>query len=80
MAELLYRTPQNVTGPFYVDDSCTDCDLCRSIAPTIFARDDATGYSFVHRQPVTAGEIALAEEARQSCPTESIGNDGAKAD
>ncbi len=32
--------------------------------------------TYVYRQPVTAEETALAEEARQSCPTDSIGNDG----
>lgn len=42
----------------------------------MFQRDDETGLSFVYRQPVTADEKALAEEARESCPTNSIGNDG----
>jgi ferredoxin len=36
------------------------------------------GFSFVYRQPVTPEERALAEEARQGCPTESIGNDGSE--
>jgi hypothetical protein len=30
----------------------------------------------VHRQPETDAERTLAEEARDACPTESIGNDG----
>ena len=76
MAELINRLPQNIPGPFYVDDTCTDCDLCRSSAPAFFARDDETGYSYVYRQPTTPEEFAQAEEARLECPTESIGNDG----
>jgi ferredoxin len=77
MANLTERLRQNATGPFYVDATCTDCDLCRSLAPAFFRRDDETGYSVVHRQPVTPDEITVAEDAMNSCPTESIGNDGA---
>ena len=76
MAERRNRLSQNVPGPFYVDSTCVDCDLCRNTAPDFFRRDDETGFSFVYRQPITPQEKALAEEARQSCPTESIGNDG----
>lgn len=45
-------------------------------APAFFARDDETAAAYVHRQPVTPEEIALAEEALTCCPTETIGNDG----
>jgi ferredoxin len=76
MADKSNKLTTNVPGRFYVDDSCTDCDVCRNVAPQFFARDDAIGMSLVWRQPVTAGEIALAEEAMASCPTESIGSDG----
>jgi ferredoxin len=70
---------KNMPGPYYVDTSCTDCDLCRAIAPAIFQRDGDTGNSYVYRQPETAAELALAEEARASCPTETIGADGGLA-
>ncbi|QYM78891.1 ferredoxin [Horticoccus luteus] len=73
------RLPQNVPGRFYVDAQCIDCDLCRETAPSIFARHDESGYSFVHRQPVTPEEIALAQEAIEGCPVEAIGNDGEAA-
>jgi len=33
--------------------------------------------SYIHRQPVTEEEIALAQEALEGCPSESIGSDGA---
>jgi ferredoxin len=73
------RLSQNVPGRWYVDSTCIDCDLCRETAPTIFARYDETGYSYVQKQPQTPEEIALAEEARQGCPVEAIGNDAPDA-
>lgn len=76
MPDLSHRLARNVPGPYYVDDSCTDCDLCRSVAPAFFTRDDDTGYSYVHRQPVSSEEIAEAEDARTSCPAASIGKEG----
>jgi ferredoxin len=76
MAEKTNRLPQNVPGDYYVDDSCIDCDLCRTTAPDFFRRNDEIGFSVVYRQPVTPEGRSVAEEARRGCPTESIGNDG----
>ena len=76
MSDKTNRLAQNVPGAYYVDSSCVDCDLCRNTAPAFFKRDEETGFSFVYQQPVTPEERALAEEAKQGCPTESIGNDG----
>ena len=70
------RLTENALGRYYVDSSCIDCGMCPEIAPLIFKRQEDAGYSYVYRQPVTPEEIALAEEAKESCPTESIGNDG----
>lgn len=78
MPNLIERLAQNATGAFYVDSSCTDCDLCRNTAPEFFSRHDDLGFSVVHRQPVTPVEIALAQEAMDGCPYDSIGNDGTK--
>lgn len=76
MADKILKTPENVPGKYYVDNTCIDCDLCRQLAPQSFARLDEAGYSYVYRQPTTPREVAQAEEARASCPTETIGNDG----
>jgi ferredoxin len=76
MANPNERLPQNVPGRFYVDSNCIDCDLCRETAPTVFARHDESGFSFVQKQPLTEEEIAQAEEAVQGCPVEAIGTDG----
>ena len=75
MADRHQKNLENAPGRFYVDNSCIDCDLCRNIAPQFFTRQDEGGYSYVYKQPSTPEEIALAEEAKSSCPTETIGND-----
>jgi len=79
MADKDNKHPRNVPGPFYVDDSCIDCDLCRENAPAFFRRDDDSGFSYIWHQPVTPEEMAEAEAALNGCPTESIGNDGEEA-
>jgi ferredoxin len=76
MADKYLKTPENVPGKFYVDNSCTDCGLCPDTAPSVFKRFDEGGYSVVFRQPQTPEEITLANEALEGCPTNSIGNDG----
>lgn len=76
MADQTDKNPLNVPGTYYNDLTCIDCDLCREMAPNIFKRDDGEGLTYVWRQPSTPVEIAAAEEALRSCPTETIGNDG----
>lgn len=68
------RLPQNAPGRFYVDNSCTDCDLCRNLAPDFFRRNESLGQSIVFRQPVVDVDVQLCVEALESCPTESIGS------
>lgn len=76
MATLTERLPENATGRFYVDSTCIDCDSCRALAPDFLGRSDTTGLSYVKRQPATPEEVALLKQAVESCPTESIGDDG----
>ena len=66
----------NIEGKFYVDDQCIDCDACRAEAPDHFTRNEAHGYSFVHKQPTTAEELARCQAALEACPVEAIGSDG----
>jgi hypothetical protein len=40
MADKNERFPENIPGAYYVDSTCIDCDLCRSLAPGVFVRDD----------------------------------------
>ena len=78
MAESHHRYPQNAPGNYYVDETCIDCDQCRHHVPGFFARDESGAHSFVLRQPMTPAEVADCEEAREGCPTDSIGNDGVR--
>lgn len=66
----------NVSGKFYVDTECIDCDLCRETAPNNFKRNDDGGYSFVFKQPETSQEEDQCREAMEGCPVEAIGQDG----
>ena len=76
MASVSERIEDNVSGPFYVDRNCIDCDLCRSTAPDHFMRNDDGAYTFVYKQPETDEEFAVCREALAGCPSESIGDDG----
>jgi ferredoxin len=76
MADISNKHKDNVTGVYYVDDQCIDCDLCRETAPKNFTRQDDGGYSFVFKQPTTDEEKAACEEAMAGCPVEAIGDDG----
>jgi len=71
MAILKEKRPQNITGDFYVDNSCIDCDTCRWMAPEVFHRAD--GQSAVYHQPINELERKRSLQALLSCPTSSIG-------
>tara|TARA_R110002020_G_scaffold60494_1_gene163817 strand:- start:129 stop:359 length:231 start_codon:yes stop_codon:yes gene_type:complete len=76
MADKEDKYPDNVSGTYYVDEECIDCDLCRQVAPDNFTRNEDEGYSFVYKQPSTPEESELCEEALEGCPVEAIGDDG----
>ena len=73
------RWPLNVEGRFYVDDGCLDCDLCRELAPSVFARDEL-GWSYVKRQPTTASEIERCLKCVAGCPQDNVHDDGLEFD
>jgi len=77
MADAANRYPENVPGKYYVDNQCIDCDLCRETAPDNFQRNDDGGYSFVHKQPASPEEEGRCKEAKEGCPVEAIGDNGA---
>lgn len=66
----------NISGDFFVDSTCIDCDACRQIAPSVFG--EARETSFVKAQPVSSTQRREALRAMLACPTGSIGclNDG----
>src|SRR5438093_1523161 len=61
----------NVSGNFFVDDTCIDCDLCRQIAPSVFKEE--SDHSAVYHQPDSVTENHRAAMALVACPTGSIG-------
>jgi glyoxylase-like metal-dependent hydrolase (beta-lactamase superfamily II)/ferredoxin len=74
MALIQLRRPENVSGDFFVDSSCIDCDLCRQIAPQVFS---AVGeQAAVYAQPVDEETEFAAMKALVTCPTASIGDLG----
>jgi glyoxylase-like metal-dependent hydrolase (beta-lactamase superfamily II)/ferredoxin len=73
MARLADRLEENAEGDLFVDRSCIDCDTCRQLAPSVFARSDRADQSIVQRQPTTRQEAARAFMALVACPTASIG-------
>ena len=76
MADKEDKNSSNVSGKFYVDSQCIDCDLCRETAPNNFGRAEDEGYSYVTKQPVNDEETAQCREAMEGCPVEAIGDDG----
>jgi hypothetical protein len=61
-----------MTGDFYVEDHCIDCDLCREEAPANFRRNDELGRSYVYKQPETPAEQHACEFAMEGCPSLAI--------
>ena len=73
MADVKKRLSANVTGNFYVDSTCIDCDTCRQLAPASF--EEVGDYSAVVRQPETDRQIHQAYQALLACPVGSIGTE-----
>jgi glyoxylase-like metal-dependent hydrolase (beta-lactamase superfamily II)/ferredoxin len=74
MARLARRLPENAAGDLFVDDTCIDCETCRQIAPSVFARDVRARQSVVSQQPVSPSDERRALMAIVACPTASIGS------
>ncbi|MCC3513542.1 MAG: MBL fold metallo-hydrolase [Microcoleus sp. PH2017_17_BER_D_A] len=62
---------ENISGNFYVDSSCIDCDTCRWMAPEVFTQ--AGEQSAVYQQPTNETASMRGLAALLSCPTSSIG-------
>ncbi|WP_373533797.1 MBL fold metallo-hydrolase [Microcoleus sp.] len=71
MANINLRRPENISGNFYVDSTCINCDTCRWMAPEVFTQ--AGEKSAVYRQPTNETEEMRSLAALLSCPTSSIG-------
>ena len=65
-------TPQNAPkgAKADVNDMCIGCQLCTSIAPTVFTMID--GKSVAKKEDLTASELPLAKKAESDCPVAAI--------
>lgn len=71
MADAGIKVTGNHPGPWFVDQTCINCDTCRQLASNIFAEVGA--FSAVVHQPTTAEQRFCAARALVACPTGSIG-------
>ncbi len=71
MAQTSKSRKENVSGAFFVDSSCIDCDTCRWMAPETFK--EINDQSAVYKQPETEEQKLQAMQALIACPTASIG-------
>ena len=76
MANKNEKVHGNVTGTYYVDNSCISCGMCEETAPKNFKVDDNGDFALVFKQPQNEEEQHACEEAKNTCPTEAIGDDG----
>ena len=79
MADLTDKVEGSVPGKDYVDSNCIDCDVCREAAPNNLEANEEEGFSFVFKQPENEEEGDQCRDAMESCPVESIGDDGDEA-
>ena len=77
MADPKNRWPDNVPGKFYVDKECILCSVCSDAAPNNFRMSDDEDHDVVYKQPENDEELAQSYEAKENCPVEAIGDDGA---
>lgn len=66
------RRPENVAGPFFVDDTCISCAACWKAAPDIFFSHAKETYAYVGKQPESLIETELAVFAQKLCPVGAI--------
>lgn len=76
MADKTKKQKENVSGSFYVDEECINCDACVLAAENHFQLLDDEGYAVVYKQPTNEQEKQACQEALESCPVEAIGSDG----
>ena len=73
MADPKKRLDSNVTGNFFVDATCINCDTCRQLAPDSF--QEVGEYSAVTIQPESDERLHQAYQALLACPVGSIGTE-----
>ena len=80
MANPKHSFGDNAPGAWYVDEQCICCGLCGEVAPAVFRESPDYDHHLVHHQPDSPEERGDAEDARDRCPVEAIGNDRANGE
>jgi ferredoxin len=76
MANKAGKTSENTAGKYYVDDQCIACGVCEGTAPENFKMNGDGSHAYVAKQPENDAEEGQVKESMESCPTNSIGDDG----
>ena len=76
MASKSNKFPDNIPGPYYVDNQCISCNACVNEAPDFFGMNDSEGHALCKKQPQTPEDKTQCESAKSVCPVEAIGSDG----
>ena len=78
MADKNHKLPENVPGPWYVDDTCKPCRVCMDVsgADAFLKYNDDESYVYFFKQPEGKEELEAAEETMAICPENAIGSDG----
>jgi ferredoxin len=76
MANFADKVSENVKGRYFVDRTCIYCELCVETAPKNFKEINEMGWAAVFKQPENSEEEKACREAKEGCPTESIGSEG----
>ncbi len=61
-----------ISGKYHVNDDCIGCAICSEIAPENFRFNHEQGCDYVCKQPDTAKEERLCDEAMDTCPVNAI--------
>ncbi|MCK5796009.1 MAG: ferredoxin, partial [Deltaproteobacteria bacterium] len=65
------KTPPTLRH-FHITEDCINCGACAVVAEDFFDEDEAAGHYVLLQQPTSEEDIALCDEARESCPVEAI--------
>lgn len=70
------RLRENVSGKYYVTDTCNGCGFCHSVAYQNFTHNADLSYYYVIRQPANEHEEHGILEAIELCQLDCIMDDG----
>ena len=77
MASKDNKIPGNVPGKYYVDEDCIGCSACVDEASENFQMKEGTTLAIIYKQPDDEDQKEACEGAKDTCPVNAIGDDGA---